>query len=175
MELFGALGEGGGAAVPTKGGLFQDAKVKELFSEPYLVLQAIPDLVDVICWLKKHNTHCYNINCNTSKFKVWDFFSSLLKEQQSSSIPWQSGLPAEAYFPPSCHPPQTYTSSSWGSDLWPRHREADTQGPSGVTATTLPPRVRVFVALWSQRAVLSQVRTESEQCNSIYWGIDAMI
>lgn len=35
VELSGALGEGGGAAVPTKGGLFQDAKVKELFNEPW--------------------------------------------------------------------------------------------------------------------------------------------
>lgn len=35
VELSGALGEGGGAAVPAKGRLLQDAEVKELSNEPW--------------------------------------------------------------------------------------------------------------------------------------------
>ncbi len=57
VELSGALGEGRGAAVPTEGGLFQDAKVKELFNEPYQVLAAIPDLAELLI-LKKHSRYC---------------------------------------------------------------------------------------------------------------------
>lgn len=91
--------------------------------------------------------------------------SCMLQEQQSCSIPWQPRLLPEAYFPPSCHPPQTSTSSPWGSDLRPCHREADPQGPSGVTPTTLLPAVGVHVAVWQERANLSQV-TAAPHCTA---------
>lgn len=90
----------------------------------------------------------------------------LLKEQQSCGVPWKPWLPTETYFPTSCHPPQNSTSSPWDSNLRPRHRKADPQGPSGVKAIPIYPDIRrVSVALWSTRAVWSQVTTELEQWN----------
>lgn len=113
-------------------------------------------------------------SCNTSKSILnLRSFSCLLKEQQSSSISRKSRLPAETHFPTSCHPSQTSTSSPWDSDLWPCHREADSQGPSVVTASTFRPDIRAIVALRSKRAALSQVTTELEQYNVIkHWWSD---
>lgn len=56
VELSGALGEGGGAAVPAEGGLLQDAEVKRSFRP---CSHCSPDLTRIWSyWMKVHITYC---------------------------------------------------------------------------------------------------------------------
>lgn len=102
---------------------------------------------------KKRHPKLNSRNQNTLLLSLMSLPSCLLKEQQSRSSTWKYRLAAETCFPARRHPTQTCLSSSRDSDLRPSDREADPKGPSGVTATPICPDVRIFVALWTRRAI----------------------